>query len=151
MFSLGVVGLGAAVAGAGLAVGVSEAVAAFVVGTAFGRTHHAARIERLLAPVRDLFAAVFFLAIGLATDPRLLTATAGIVAVATVVTVSGQLVSGSLAGLAYGLDRRRAVRVGCALAPRGSSRWSSRRSSPRPARPRRSGRRSPRSPSATSS
>ncbi|MFC7068857.1 cation:proton antiporter [Halobaculum lipolyticum] len=119
LFSLGVIGVGAAVAGVGLAVGVSEAVAAFVVGTAFGRTHHAARIERLLAPIRDLFAAVFFLAIGVATDPRLLTATFAVVAAATVVTVAGQLFSGSLAGLAYGLDRRRAIRVGCALAPRG--------------------------------
>lgn len=119
IFFLGVLGAGALVAGAGLMVGVSEAVAAFLVGTAFGRTDHVERIERLVEPSRDFFAAVFFLVIGLGTDPALLRATLGFVLVAAVVTTAGQLVSGFLAGRAYGLDRRRSVRVGCALTPRG--------------------------------
>lgn len=119
IFLIGVLGVGAVVAGAGLAVGVSEAVAAFLVGTAFGRTRHANRIERLVAPSRDLFAAMFFFVIGLQTNPELLTATLGFVLVAVVVTTVGQLVSGSLAGRMYGLDWQRSVRVGCALTPRG--------------------------------
>lgn len=119
VFLVGVLGVGALVAGAGLAVGVSDAVAAFLVGTAFGRTGHVDRLQRLLAPVRDLFAAMFFLVIGLRTNPALLAATAGLVLVAVVVTTVGQLYSGFLAGRAYGLDPRRSVRVGCALAPRG--------------------------------
>ncbi|MXR42347.1 cation:proton antiporter [Halobaculum sp. WSA2] len=119
LFVLGVLGVGALVSGAGLLVGVSEAVAAFLVGTAFGRTGHAARIQRLIAPSRDLFAAVFFFVIGLQTDPRLLTATLGLVLAAAVVTTVGQLVSGYAAGRAYGLDHGRSVRVGCALTPRG--------------------------------
>ncbi|SDN09679.1 monovalent cation:H+ antiporter-2, CPA2 family [Halogranum gelatinilyticum] len=119
IFVLGVLGVGAFVAGAGLLTGVSEAVAAFLVGTAFGRTGHAARIERLITPSRDLFAALFFLVVGLQTDPALLTATFGFVLVVAAVTTVGQLVSGFLAGRAYGLDRQRAVRVGCALTPRG--------------------------------
>ncbi|WP_277555525.1 cation:proton antiporter [Halobaculum limi] len=119
LFLLGVLGVGALVAGAGLLVGVSEAVAAFLVGTAFGRTSHVGRVRRLLAPIRDLFAAVFFVVIGLQTDPRLLAATLVPVLIAAVVTTAGQLVSGTLAGRAYGLDTRRAVRVGCALTPRG--------------------------------
>lgn len=119
IFVLGVLGTGAFVAGAGLMAGVSEAVAAFLVGTAFGRTTHAARIERLITPSRDLFAALFFLVVGLQTDPALLTATFSFVLVVAAVTTVGQLVSGFLAGRAYGLDRQRAVRVGCALTPRG--------------------------------
>ncbi|SFR32232.1 cation:proton antiporter [Halogeometricum limi] len=119
LFLLGVLGLATFVAGVGLAVGVSEAVAAFVAGTAFGRTHHVDRIRRLVASSRDLFAATFFLGIGLATDPALLFDTFAVVTVATVVTTAGQLSSGFLAGRAYGLDRRRAIRVGCALTPRG--------------------------------
>jgi CPA2 family monovalent cation:H+ antiporter-2 len=119
IFLLGVLGVGAFVAGAGLMVGVSEAVAAFLVGTAFGRTRHVARIEHLIAPSRDLFAAMFFFVIGLQTNPVLLTATFEFALVAVVLTTAGQLVSGFLAGRAYGLDRPRAVRVGCALTPRG--------------------------------
>ncbi|WP_435360983.1 cation:proton antiporter [Haloarchaeobius sp. DFWS5] len=119
VFLLGVLGLGAVVAGAALMVGVSEAVAAFVVGTAFGRTPHVERVERLVAPIRDLFAAMFFFVIGLQTNPAALFETGGFVAIAVVITVLGQLVSGYLAGRAYGLDRSRSVRVGCALTPRG--------------------------------
>ncbi|GAB3413077.1 cation:proton antiporter [Haloparvum alkalitolerans] len=119
LFLLGVLGVAALVAGLGIVSGVSEAVAAFFVGTAFGRTSHVQRIETLVVPVRDLSAALFFFAVGAATDPRLLAATALPVAVAVAVTVPGQLVSGYLAGRAYGLDATRAVRVGCALAPRG--------------------------------
>lgn len=37
----------------------------------------------------------------------------------TLVTTAGQLLSGFLAGRAYGLSRQRATRVGCALTPRG--------------------------------
>lgn len=119
LFLIGVLGVGAVVAGAGLMVGVSEAVAAFLVGTAFGRTSYTERVERLVAPSRDLFAAIFFVTIGLQTDPALLLATLGFVLVAVVVTTAGQLLSGYLAGRAYGLDRHRSVRVGCALTPRG--------------------------------
>lgn len=119
IFLLGVLGVGAFIAGAGLMVGVSEAVAAFLVGTAFGRTKHTDRIERLIAPSRDLFAAMFFVVIGLQTNPALLVDTVEFALVAVGVTTVGQLVSGFYAGQAYGLDRQRAVRVGCALTPRG--------------------------------
>jgi len=119
IFLLGVLGVGAFIAGAGLMVGVSEAVAAFLVGTAFGRTKHTARIERLIAPSRDLFAAMFFVVIGLQTNPTLLVDTVEFALVAVVVTTVGQLLSGFYAGQVYGLDRHRAVRVGCALTPRG--------------------------------
>jgi len=58
------------VAGGALALGVSEAVAAFFVGMAFASTDHTHEIETLLEPVRA-FAAVFFFWIGLVTDPLL--------------------------------------------------------------------------------
>ena len=119
VFVMGVLGVGALVAGAGLLVGVSEAVAAFLVGTAFGRTSHTGRVEQLVAPTRDLFAALFFAVVGLQTNPALVTAALALVLAAVVVTVVGQLASGYLAGRAYGLDARRAVRVGTALSPRG--------------------------------
>nr|WP_283102353.1 cation:proton antiporter [Haloplanus sp. XH21] len=119
IFLVGVLGVGALVAGAGLMVGVSEAVAAFLVGTAFGRTQHTDRIQRLIAPSRDLFAAMFFFLIGLQTNPALLAGALGFVVAAVIVTTVGQLVSGFLSGRAYGLDRRRSIRMGCALTPRG--------------------------------
>ncbi|WP_435072876.1 cation:proton antiporter [Halorubrum sp. HHNYT27] len=119
LFVLGVLGATALVAGVGLVAGISDAIVAFVVGAAFGQTSHVLRIEKLLVPTRDLFAAVFFFVIGLQTDPRVVVSVAGFVLVAAVVTLSGQLVSGFFAGRSYGLSVEQASRMASALAPRG--------------------------------
>lgn len=119
LFLLGVLGATALVAGFGLAAGVSDVIVAFVVGAAFGGTSHVERIESLLAPSRDLFAAVFFFVIGLQTNPRVVVSVAGFVLVAVVVTLLGQLVSAFLAGRSYGLSVEQASRMASALAPRG--------------------------------
>ncbi|WP_192918432.1 cation:proton antiporter [Salinigranum salinum] len=119
LFLLGVLGATTLVAGIGLAAGVSDAIVAFVVGASFGQTSHVARIESLLAPTRDLFAAVFFFVIGLQTNPRVVTSVAGAVAVAVVVTLLGQVVSGFFAGRSYGLSVEQASRMASALTPRG--------------------------------
>lgn len=119
LFLLGVLGLTTLVAGLGLASGISEAIVAFLVGAAFGQTTHTERIEGLIAPSRDLFAAVFFFAIGLQTDPRIVVSVAGFVMVAAIVTVLGQLASGYLAGRSFGLSVTQASRMASALVPRG--------------------------------
>ncbi|MBV0925485.1 cation:proton antiporter [Halomicroarcula limicola] len=118
-FVLRVVGLTTLVAGAALALGVSEAVAAFFLGTGLSQTTHVERIEHIVSPARDLFAAVFFFAIGLSTDVTLLANVAGLLAVAVVATTASKLVSGTLSGRLYGLDARRSARVGLGLVPRG--------------------------------
>ncbi|WP_096394023.1 cation:proton antiporter [Halorubrum trapanicum] len=107
------------VAGAALALGVSEAVAAFFVGMAFAPTDRAHTIETILEPVRDLFAAVFFFWIGLVTDPALFADVAAFVALAVVVTTPPKVVTGYLAGRAFDLDVRRSTRVGLGMTTRG--------------------------------
>lgn len=119
LFLLGILGATTLVAGFGLVAGVSDAIVAFLVGAAFGQTSHVKRIEELIAPSRDLFAAVFFFVIGLQTDPRLVISVAGFVVVAVVVTVLGQIVSGFAAGRSYGLSVPQASRMAGALVPRG--------------------------------
>ncbi|RLM56757.1 cation:proton antiporter [Halobellus sp. Atlit-31R] len=107
------------IAGVALALGVSEAVAAFFVGMGFSTTEHRERIERQLAPVRDLFAAVFFFWIGVGTDPRLLAGVAVPIAAAVLLTTPSKVVSGYLGGRAYDLSTRRSLRAGLGLVPRG--------------------------------
>ncbi|ELZ19678.1 sodium/hydrogen exchanger [Halosimplex carlsbadense 2-9-1] len=119
LFLLGVLGVTALVAGLGFAAGVSDAIVAFLVGLAFGQTSHVKRIESLLAPSRDFFAAVFFFVIGLQTDPRLVLSVAGFVLVAVAVTVAGQIVSGYFAGRSFGLTVQQASKMSSALVPRG--------------------------------
>lgn len=113
------VGVLVLIAGAALAIGVSEAVAAFFVGMAFSATDYVHELEELLEPLRDTFAAVFFFWIGLVTDPLLFGGVAGLIALAVVVTTPTKLVSGFLGGRAFGLDTRRSTRVALGMTTRG--------------------------------
>ena len=107
------------VAGTALALGVSEAVAAFFIGMAFSATDYAHEVETLLEPVRDTFAAVFFFWIGLVTDPLLFGGAAALIAVAVVVTTPSKIVTGYFAGRAFDLDARRSTRVALGMTTRG--------------------------------
>ena len=113
------VGITVLTAGAALALGVSEAVAAFFVGMAFSSTDHVERLERLLEPIRDVFAAVFFVWIGLVTDPLVFTGVLGLVFLAVVLTAPTKLLSGYLGGRIYGLSVRQSTRVGLGMTTRG--------------------------------
>ncbi|MDR5655808.1 cation:proton antiporter [Halodesulfurarchaeum sp. HSR-GB] len=112
-------GLVVPIAGLGLLLGVSEAVAAFFVGMAFSATGHVSRLETLLEPVRDVFAAIFFFWIGLVTDPLLLGEVLGLIVLAVFLTTPTKLASGYLAGRIYGLNVRRSTRVALGMTTRG--------------------------------
>lgn len=118
-FVLRVIGITVLVAGAALAAGVSEAVAAFFIGMAFSATNYVDELEHNLEAIRDTFAAVFFFWIGLVTDPLLFPAVAGLVGLAVLFTTPTKLASGFLAGRVYGLDERRSTRVGLGMVTRG--------------------------------
>ncbi|MFC7205047.1 cation:proton antiporter [Haloferax namakaokahaiae] len=107
------------IAGVALELGVSEAVAAFFVGMGFATSSHKERIERLLAPVRDIFAGIFFFWIGVGTDPVLLGTVVVPLVVAVAVTAPSKVLSGYLGGRIYDLSRHRSLRVGVGMVPRG--------------------------------
>ncbi len=115
---LRVLGTTLLVAGLTFAVGASAAVGAFLVGLAIpGET--ARRAREVLKPLRDLFAALFFLSFGLAVDtgtvlPALPAAAA--LAVATLVT---KVVTGWYAARRDGVGLYGRVRAGTMLVPRG--------------------------------
>ena len=117
--ALRTLGVTVPIAGAALAFGVSEAVAAFFVGMAFGSTRHRHAIEEVLSPLRDTFAAVFFFWIGLLTDPLAVVGVLDWLVVAAVVTGLAKVASGFYGGRTYGLDARRSLRVGIGLVTRG--------------------------------
>ncbi|MFD1513152.1 cation:proton antiporter [Halomarina rubra] len=120
LFVLRAVAVATLVGGIALELGVSEAVAAFFVGMGFSSTRHLEALERLLAPIRDVFAAVFFFYIGLTTQLELVGAVVGLLAVAVVLTTLSKFASGYLTGRrVYGLDQRRSVRVAAGLVTRG--------------------------------
>jgi CPA2 family monovalent cation:H+ antiporter-2 len=115
---LKVLGLTVLVAGAAELLQVSAAVGAFLVGIALsGPLAHTAR--QLLTPLRDLFAAVFFVFFGLQTDPRALPPVLGIAAILALCGIVSKLATGWIAARRAGVAFTGRVRAGAALLPRG--------------------------------
>ncbi|MFB6221069.1 MAG: cation:proton antiporter [Halolamina sp.] len=119
LFVLRVLGFTTFVAALALSVGVSEAVAAFFVGTMFSGSELVERIERLCLPLRDVFAAFFFFSIGLSTNVLLVVDVWELLLAAVVLTTASKLLSGFLTGRVCGLTDRRSFRVGLGLVARG--------------------------------
>ena len=119
LFVIRAVAITVLVAGGALALGVSEAVAAFFIGMGFSGTEHTHDLGCRLTTLRDAFAAVCFFWIGLRTDPALFPAVAGIIAVLVLVTAPAKLLTGFFSGRIYGLSDRRSIRVGCGMVTRG--------------------------------
>jgi CPA2 family monovalent cation:H+ antiporter-2 len=115
---LKVLGLTVLVAGLAQQLQVSAAVGAFLVGIALsGPLAHDAR--QLLSPLRDLFAAVFFVFFGLHTDPADLPPVAEIAAALAVTGVATKLATGWVAARRAGVGPAGRLRAGTALVPRG--------------------------------
>ncbi|OBI51276.1 cation:proton antiporter [Mycobacterium sp. E787] len=96
----------------------SAAVGAFLVGlTLTGETANRAR--RVLGPLRDLFAAIFFLAIGLSVDPHELLPMLPVALALAAVTAVTKVVTGMVAARRDGVARRGQLRAGTALIARG--------------------------------
>ncbi|GAA3837171.1 cation:proton antiporter [Sphaerisporangium flaviroseum] len=115
---LKVVGLALLVAGVAQQLQVSAAVGAFLVGIALsGELAHEART--LLIPLRDLFAAVFFVFFGLQTDPAAILPMAPVAVLLAVVSMATKLGTGVYAARRAGVGRAGQARAGIALIPRG--------------------------------
>jgi monovalent cation:H+ antiporter-2, CPA2 family len=96
----------------------SAAVGAFLVGlTLTGETANRAR--DVLGPLRDLFAAIFFLAIGLSVDPRELIPMLPVALILAAVTAATKVATGMFAARRDGAARRGQLRAGTALIARG--------------------------------
>ena len=115
---LGVLGLTMLVAGLAAQVNVSAAVGAFLVGIALsGRV--AANASQVLTPLRDLFAALFFLFFGLRTDSAELISMLPVALALAAVTILTKLVTGAYAARRSGVGTLGQWRAGLSLVPRG--------------------------------
>jgi monovalent cation:H+ antiporter-2, CPA2 family len=113
-----ILGLTLVVAGVAERLQVSAAVGAFLVGIALsGQAAEAA--QSLLTPLRDLFAAVFFVFFGLQTDPRSIPPVALAAAALALVTAATKVGTGWWAARRIGVGPRWRWRAGTALIPRG--------------------------------
>ena len=115
---LGILGLTLLVAGLAELLHISAAVGAFLVGIAVsGRVRD--EVRDLLQPLRDVFAAIFFVLFGLQVDPRSLLDVAGVAAVLAVVTAATKALSVDWGLRRAGVGPRGRRRAVAALVARG--------------------------------
>lgn len=96
--------------------GFSPALGAFVMGSLLAETKDGKRIEHLIVPVKDLFAAVFFVSVGMLIDPKVLYEYFWVVLLVTVVTIAGKLLSTTIGALLSGSSLKNSVQAGMSLA-----------------------------------
>ncbi len=97
-------------------VGFSPALGAFVMGSILAETVEAERIEHLIGPVKDLFAAVFFVSVGMLINPEILLKYAFPIAIITCVTVTGKILTTTIGSILSGRSVRHSVQAGFSLA-----------------------------------
>lgn len=113
------VGVAVLVAGVAEELGVSDAIGAFMAGLILAESPVAHRIERLVLPLRDAFAAAFFFAFGLTIDPGDAWEVAAPVAIAVGLSIVLNLAAGVAAARLHGYGRTAAANVGFTILGRG--------------------------------
>lgn len=96
--------------------GFSPALGAFLIGALMAESRELGRIVRLTAPIRDMFSAVFFVAIGMLINPSFIVSHGGTVLLITGVYLAAKIFACALGALMAGYDGHTAIRVGTGLA-----------------------------------
>jgi CPA2 family monovalent cation:H+ antiporter-2 len=110
------VGICFAAALAALAFNYSVALGAFIAGSLIAESGEEKTVEHLVRPVRDIFAAIFFVAIGMMLDPRVIARYWPTVLAFTVIVVTGKVLFVTVASFFSGYAPRTAVQAGMSLA-----------------------------------
>ena len=95
--------------------GFSSALGAFIMGSLIAEAPNAEHIEQLIAPIKNLFGAIFFVSVGMMVNPELLADYAVPVAVLVATTILGQLFFSTCGVLAAGQKLHTAVLCGFSL------------------------------------
>jgi CPA2 family monovalent cation:H+ antiporter-2 len=97
-------------------VGFSAELGAFIMGSIMAETTSAERVERLIKPVKDLFASVFFVSVGMMIDPEAIIQYRWPVLWITLLTLFGKLFSTTLGALLSGQPLKQSIQVGMSMA-----------------------------------
>ncbi len=114
--AVGFIGL---VTGTAMILGLSEAVAAFFVGIAFGGTEHMAKLQQTLYSFRYLFGGIFFFWIGMETDPMLFRGISTILIITIIASGIYKFFTAYYGAKFFDLDKLSSTRVGVGMITRG--------------------------------
>lgn len=95
--------------------GFSSALGAFVMGSILAETIEAERIERLVRPVKDLFAAIFFVSVGMMVNPVMIAEYIWPVLIITLTVLVGQALFGTFGVVLAGQPLKTAMQSGFCL------------------------------------
>ena len=98
-----------------VACGFSLELGAFVMGSILAGTMAAERMDRVIAPVKNLFGSVFFISVGMMVDPGVLVTYWWQILLLACVVISGMILFGTLGMLATGQTLRVAIESGFTL------------------------------------
>jgi CPA2 family monovalent cation:H+ antiporter-2 len=99
--------------------GLSFALGAFLAGMVVSESEYDAQVAAQIAPLRDLFATLFFVAVGMLLEPRVITDHLGEVVLFVAALVIGKMIITGGALLASGVDHWTATRTAIVLAQMG--------------------------------
>jgi len=119
LFTLLIFALAMLFGGIGDLLGVTDAIGAFLIGLALGATRFRARIEAVATPLRDVFAAFFFLNFGLQLDPSTFGGVLLPVGIAIVLTLVLNIASGQLVARINGFGPQAGLNTAVILVNRG--------------------------------
>lgn len=95
--------------------GYSVALGAFIAGSLVAESGRGRAVEHAIEPVRDMFAAVFFVSVGMLIDPAVILQYWPAVLVLSLVVVFGNLIGVSVGAFLTGNGMRTSVRAGLSL------------------------------------
>lgn len=93
----------------------SVALGAFIIGAVIAESQEIHLIERLIGPIRIMFSAVFFTAIGLLIDPMQIWEHIGPVILISVAIMTGKFIFCSFGSFIGGYDQRTSLKVGAGM------------------------------------
>jgi CPA2 family monovalent cation:H+ antiporter-2 len=96
--------------------GYSVALGAFIAGSLIAESGEAKPIEHLVQPVRDMFAAVFFVSVGMLLDPAVIVDHWGPVLALSLLVIGGKTIGVSVGAFLTGNSVRISVQAGMTLA-----------------------------------
>ena len=96
--------------------GYSVALGAFIGGSLVAESGHSKALEHLVQPVRDMFGAIFFVAVGMLIEPRLIAQNIGPVLLLTAAVIVGKVGFVALGAFATGQGVKTSVQSGMSLA-----------------------------------
>ncbi|HCU23869.1 MAG TPA: potassium transporter [Deltaproteobacteria bacterium] len=94
----------------------SVALGAFLAGSVMAESGGETYLETLIAPVRDMFAAVFFVSVGMLIDPRMILEHWAAILAFTALVLGGKILSVSLGAFISGHSTRLSLQAGMSLA-----------------------------------